>query len=81
MATALVEYDFTTPSNSSKERRFYPWKSWFDGQIWRLLPGEDFSTSPLMMERVIRGTAVRKGMSVKVRHEDDGCIVLQAVER
>lgn len=81
MATPLEEYEFNTPSNFSKERRFYPWKSWFDGQIWRLFPDEDFSTSPLMMERVIRGTAVRKSMSVKIRHEEDGCIVLQACER
>jgi hypothetical protein len=81
MATALAEYDFSTPSISTKERRFYPWNTWFDGQIWRLTPGDDFSTSPLMMERVIRGTAVRRGLSVKVRHEEDGSVVLQASER
>ena len=81
MAAVLTEYDFTTPSTMSTGRRFYPWAEWFDGRIWRLTPGEDFSTTPLMMERVIRGTAVRKKYSVSIRHEEDGCVVLQALKR
>ena len=81
MAQVLDEYDFSTPSTLSSTRRFYPWNEWLDGRIWRLVPAEDFSTSPLMMERVIRGTAVRRKVSVTIRHEDDGCVVLQAAER
>lgn len=81
MATVLQEYSFEEPSRLSKGRRSYPWSEWFDGRIWQLQPDTDFDSTPLMMERVIRGTAVRKKYSVKIRHEDDGSIVMQASSR
>lgn len=80
MAVVLPDYSFDKPSDLSKTRRYYPWSEWFDGRIWQLFPGTDFDSTPLMMERVIRGTAVRKRYSVKIRHDGDS-IVLQAVPK
>lgn len=81
MASTLAHFDFTAPSILSDDRRRYPWKDWFDGQIWQLFPEDDFSDNPLMMERVIRGTAVRKKYSVQIRHQPDGSIVLKATKK
>lgn len=70
MATRLRSFDFTTQSavtsETKKGRNRYPWNEWFDGDIWKLTQGEDFDSSPLMMERVIRTRASNKSNRVKV---------------
>jgi hypothetical protein len=91
MAERLRSFDFTAQSAitsaESKGRNRYPWDEWFDGDIWKLTQGEDFDTSPLMMERIIRTRASSKTQRAKVtlRHlpELDGkppSIVLQRTD-
>jgi hypothetical protein len=91
MAERLRTFDFTAQSAItaawSKGRNRYPWDDWFDGDIWKLTQGEDFDTSPLMMERIIRTRASNKNHKAKVtlRHlpsvnGDAASIVLQRTD-
>ena len=91
MAERLQSFDFTAQSaitaTENKGRNRYPWDEWFDGDIWKITQGEDFTTSPLMMERIIRTRASNKDHRAKVtmRHlpADNGempSIVLQRLD-
>lgn len=40
MAKTVKTFNFT-----SRRSPFYPWDEWFDGRIWQLTKGEDFSVS------------------------------------
>ena len=91
MAERLRSFDFTAQSAITKAtrkgRRRYPWNEWFDGDIWKIKQGEDFTTSPLMMERIIRTRASNKKNRVQVtlRHVpsengDEPAIVLQRTD-
>jgi len=91
MAERLRTFDFTAQSAitsaESKGRNRYPWHDWFDGDIWKITQGEDFETSPLMMERIIRTRASNKHHKAKVtlRHipalnGDKPAIVLQRTD-
>lgn len=91
MAERLRQFDFTAQSAitsaESKGRNRYPWTDWFDGDIWKITQGEDFDTSPLMMERIIRTRASNKNHKAKVtlRHlaplnGDAPAIVLQRTD-
>lgn len=78
MATILRSFDWTkTSKNKDARSKVYPWETWLDGRIWRLEAGEDFNGPPGSLERVIRTTANRRGVRVRVRVQDDGSIVLQ----
>lgn len=92
MAERLKTFDFTAQSAItsawSKGRNRYPWTDWFDGDIWKITYGEDFDTSPLMMERIIRTRASNPKTKAKVtlRHlrgltdADPAAIVLQRTD-
>jgi hypothetical protein len=91
MAERLRSFDFSAQSAItsawSKGRNRYPWNEWFDGDIWKITQGEDFDTSPLMMERIIRTRASNKNHKAKVtlrhiRGLDDApsAIVLQRTD-
>ena len=72
MATILRKYDFSHPSKLTQNearKSSYPWPDWFDGRIWKLEEGDDFTTHPLMMERIIRTKASTVGAKLKLRHE------------
>lgn len=86
MATILSTYDFKPPSEVTRTpRQSYPWEQWLDGNIWRLVQGEDFQPHPLMMERIIRTRATAKRAKVHLRHEAlngdfTGVIVVQRTD-
>ncbi len=72
MATRLKSFDFEAPSTlTTTEKATYPWEDWFDGDVWQIQAGEDFTTHPLMMERIIRTRASSKSHKAKVtlRHQ------------
>ena len=86
MAHKLPKYSFERTSTLTRaDKATYPWSEWLDGDIWQLTVGEDFSTHPLMMERIIRTRATGRGAKVRLRHEplngdDFGVIVLQRTD-
>jgi hypothetical protein len=79
MATILPQYDWTRASaHVVKARsRAYPWEEWLDGQIRKLDRVEDFDGPAMSVERVIRTSANRRGIRVRIRVEGDS-IYLQA---
>lgn len=86
MAEKLRTFDFGKPSEiTSSDKRLYPWEQWFDGDIWQLTEGDDFSTHPLMMERIIRTRAVNRHAKVRLRHQSlngdpFGVIIIQRTD-
>jgi len=82
MSTVLKSFDWTFVSrNSATPRsRSYPWNDWFDGRIHQLEPGTDFDCPPVSLERVIRTSANRRGIKVRVRITEEGNVVVQKHE-
>jgi hypothetical protein len=78
MATILRSYDWSIVSRNNKRARSrsYPWDDWFDGRIWELHPGEDFDGPTTSLERVIRTSANRRDIKVRIRI-DDGNVIVQ----
>jgi hypothetical protein len=81
MATILRSYDWTVVSRNNKRARSrsYPWDDWFDGRIWQLEKGVDFDGPATSLERVIRTSANRRGIKVRIRI-DSGNVILQQHE-
>lgn len=79
MATILPQYDWTSASAhiTNARSRAYPWEEWLDGQIRKLDKGDDFDGPAMSVERVIRTSANRRGIRVRIRVEGDS-IYLQA---
>ena len=82
MSTVLKSFDWTFVSrNSATPRsRSYPWAEWFDGRIHQLEPDVDFNGPPVSLERVIRTSANRRGIKVRVRITEDGYVIVQKHE-
>jgi hypothetical protein len=61
---------FPEPLRNSK----YPWVTWLDGEIWELVPGEDFDGKPTNFRSAAIAQARRRGGRVKTRRlkRDDG---------
>ena len=55
----------------------YPWKDWFDGRIWKLTPGVDFSSSLKSFRVMVYERAARRGLRVRC-HTQDGLLCIQA---
>ena len=47
-------------------RAKYPWHEWFDGGVWELTRGEDFSCSARIMGLQARSAAKRHRVQVRV---------------
>lgn len=81
MATILKSYNWDKISRNTDSRSAaYPWDDWFDGRIWKLKPEKDFTVPAFALERVIRTSANRRGMFVKVRITEDGYVIVQAFQ-
>lgn len=74
MAEALKSFDFPKHGRPYK----YQWKSWANGQPWKLVLGTDFSVSIETMRTNARSFAVKNGLKVKTAIVDDGnALVIQ----
>ena len=78
MATILRSYDWSKVSHNNRRARSrsYPWDDWFDGRIHELHPKEDFDGPATSLERVIRTSANRRNIKVRIRI-DSGNVVMQ----
>ncbi len=74
MADVMESYVF----GHGKRRNKYPWKLWFNGQIWRLTKGVDFDVPVHVMRCGAYQKAKRDGIVLNI--EVDGeCVILRAV--
>ena len=55
----------------------FPWDEWFDGQVWLLVPGEDFESSVEGFRSSAHNAAKRMGFNLSTTVRDD-CVYLQA---
>jgi hypothetical protein len=65
----------------SRTRR-YPWDEWLNGDIWQLVPGEDFEAKTPTLVATARLQAKRLGGTVRTRSVSDqgrDSLVLQFV--
>jgi hypothetical protein len=73
MATVLNSFEF---SRGRGRKSKYPWDEWADGQIRRLVQGEDFDVK---LETIIQSAyhhAKKNGVKVKVTKDSDKSVVV-----
>jgi hypothetical protein len=58
---ARVVEEFPVQPTHSK----YPWQDWLNGQVWELIPGEDFQGKPATFRSVAIGQAKKRGGKVR----------------
>lgn len=75
MAERLDEFEFLGPGGGRK----YPWAQWFDGGIWKLSAGTDFTCSVKCFRNQVGSTAKRRRKIVQTQLVDERTLVLQAV--
>lgn len=71
--------------NSMPERirgraQFYPLGEWFDGSVWLLKPGEDFTCKPRSLRTYLATVASKRGLELNARIRDEG-VYIQATPR
>ena len=57
-------------------RHNYPWDEWFDGRVWELVPGVDFTSRTSLRARA-HGAATQRGKKVSIRNMSE-VVLLQA---
>lgn len=57
----------------------YPWDEWFNGKVWEVEAGTDFSTTPESFRMTIKSAAKSRGGSVKIAKLDEKRLVFQYV--
>jgi hypothetical protein len=75
--------DATLPPRKGKVKRSrerYPYGEWFDGAVWRLRKGEDFTVSPQSIRTGIHSAARRRGIKVATRIYGDTVMVQRKQE-
>ena len=70
MASVVEDEELDTRHDSARGNYRYPWDEWLDGQTWRLVRGEDFTTQI----NSFRSTAIirAKARGVKLKTVVDG---------
>lgn len=63
-----------------ERRPKHDWPKIFDGSIWRLRKGEDFTMSAKAFRRQVYSRAHEQGFSIHAVIEDENTLVLQATQ-
>lgn len=67
MANKIAHFPDAPPQN------FYPWDDWLDGDVWELVPGDDFKGKPATFRASAVAQAARRDGKVRTqRIERDG---------
>ena len=74
MAKKLKEFVFKGKNARGK----YPLDQWFDGSIWQLERGQDFTVQTQNMRGVLSAAAKSRGMCLRTRILSDTQLVVQA---
>lgn len=67
MANKIAQFPEAPPQN------MYPWDEWLDGDVWELVPGDDFKGKPATFRASAVAQAARRDGKVRTqRIERDG---------
>lgn len=75
MAEVLEDFDWNAVRSP---RSRYDWDRWFDGNVWKLVEGEDFTAKTSSFRTSVASAAKRRGHEVRTSIPEDGIVVLQA---
>jgi hypothetical protein len=75
MASTIDEIPAWVFRRGPGRREAYPYDDWFDGRVWRLVSGEDFTVNIRTMRFYIKKAAERRGLQVVVEHDGEVVIV------
>ena len=75
MASTIDEIPAWVFRRGPGRREAYPYDDWFDGRVWRLVSGEDFTVNIRTMRFYIKKAAERRGLQVIVEHDGEVVIV------
>ncbi len=81
MAEILDDYDFHKKPRGAPYK--YPWEEWMDGQVRKIIKGEDFTTPVTSMQTLLRtrGRAISRSKKVRTAIVDKrNAIVFQYYE-
>ena len=70
MASVIVELPIWARGLGGTKEKF-PFDEWFDGQVWKLVRGEDFTQPRGGMAHRIRAAATKRKLRVGVAHKED----------
>jgi hypothetical protein len=59
------------PESQRRPTRRYPWDDWTDGQIWKLVRGEDFDAEADQFRNRLYTQAKRRGLDVRTAKQLD----------
>lgn len=72
--------DWPTWARPTGERAEYPWDDWFNGDIWVLEHGRDFTAKLASFRVIAYAAARRRGVRLKTGLNPDGqSIAIQAI--
>jgi hypothetical protein len=73
--------EFPQTRGRAKGRSKYPFDEWFNGKIWRLDAGEDFSSAPETFRTTLSKTARARGIKIRTAMVNDKkSIVVQKLD-
>jgi len=58
----------------------YPWDQWFDGSVWRLTRGEDFTVKPESFRTAALAAAARYDVKLATRRVNNSVILIQVID-
>lgn len=64
--------------NGRKGKSKYPWATWFDGQVWQLESGTDFTAKRDALRQQAYRAAKNRGLVLQIRKVGEKDIALQA---
>jgi hypothetical protein len=76
MAKKLAKFDFP---NHGAGRSKYPLDEWFNGSIWKLTRGEDYTITTAHMRSVLYTAARNRGLRLMSSIQDDGNSIVISV--
>lgn len=80
MAETVPEFKWDD-SSATYRKRLYDWENWFDGQSWKLVRGEDFSTDVVAFRRYLYTVAHTKKVRVRTKVVGDDALMVAAFPR
>jgi hypothetical protein len=64
-----------------RKRRWYPWREWTDGTVWRAIAGVDFTCSAPSFQTALHQRARHEGLDVSTGSPEPGIVEFQFTKK